>query len=289
MSKDDAQADNAAQGGDLSGSVVSVAFEDGIAWVTMDRAEKRNAINPTMNREMTQILEDLEIDERCKVLVLTGAGEAFCAGMDLKEYFRETKHLDPIRKRRNHAATQKWTWRKLRFYPKPTIAMINGWAFGGALTPLVACDLAICADEATFGVSEINWGIVPGGNVTKALETTLNERDALWYIMTGDTFDGKTAAAMGLVNRSVPRAQLRSEVVALARKLMTKNPITLWNAKSMYKHSRGMDWDMAEEYSSAKSAQNSMMDPERGSERGLTQFLDEKSFKPGLGAYRRGE
>ena len=98
-----------------------------------------------------------------------------------------------------------WQWRLLRTYAKPTIAMVNGWCFGGAFTPLVACDLAIAADEATFGLSEINWGIPPGSVVSKALADTVGSRAGLLYVMTGRTFDGKQAAAMGLVNASVPR------------------------------------------------------------------------------------
>ena len=100
-----------------------------------------------------------------------------------------------------------WQWRMLRTYAKPTIAMVNGWCFGGAFTPLVACDLAIAADEATFGLSEINWGIPPGSVVSKALADTVGSRTGLLYVMTGRTFDGKQAAAMGLVNASVPLGQ----------------------------------------------------------------------------------
>jgi enoyl-CoA hydratase/carnithine racemase len=111
--------------------------------------------------------------------------------------------------------------------PKPTIAMVNGWCFGGAFTPLVACDLAIAADEATFGLSEINWGIPPGSVVSKALNETVGARTGLLYVMTGRTFDGKQAAAMGLVNASVPRERLRDEVAALARELLEKNPVVL--------------------------------------------------------------
>src|SRR5919206_377822 len=105
-----------------------------------------------------------------------------------------------------------WQWRTLRNFPKPTIAMVNGWCFGGAFTPLVACDLAIAADEAQFGLSEINWGIPPGSVVNKALAETVGSRAALLYIMTGRTFDGRQAAEMGLVNSSVPLEQLRDEV-----------------------------------------------------------------------------
>jgi trans-feruloyl-CoA hydratase/vanillin synthase len=278
-----------AETGELSSSTVQVTFDDGIAWVVLNRPDKRNAMNPTMNREMNVILDALEIDDRCKVLILTGAGNAFTAGMDLKEFFRETAGFDPIKRHRMMAQATNWQWRKLRYFAKPTIAMVNGWTFGGGFVPLIACDVAIAAEDAIFGVSEINWGIIPAGNVTKAIEAVLNERKALLYIMTGDPFDGKKAAEIGLVTESVPQSELRATVVALAQKLMKKNPITLWNAKVAFKHIGEMDWELSEEYLTAKAIANARMDPERGSERGLKQFLDDKSYKPGLGEYRREE
>jgi feruloyl-CoA hydratase/lyase len=268
---------------------VAVTFEDGIAWVTLNRPTKRNAMSPTLNREMMDALNVLEYDDRAKVLVLTGAGEAFSAGMDLKEYFRETENFEWIRKLRNHSASQDWMWRRLRKYPKSTIAMVNGWCFGGAFTPLVGCDLAVAAEDATFGVSEVNWGIIPGGNVCKAIEETMGYRQSLYYIMTGDTFTGKQAEAMGLVNYAVPADQLRARVIEIAQKLLKLNPVTVYNAKVMYKFTRNMDWETASEFSGAKSAQNAMMDKEKGRLKGLEQFLDEKSFRPGLGAYRRDD
>jgi len=91
--------------------------------------------------------------------VLTGAGDAFSAGMDLNEYFREVDAAPAHVQRKVRRDAALWQWRLLRTYAKPTIAMVNGWCFGGAFTPLVACDLAIAADEATFGLSEINWGL----------------------------------------------------------------------------------------------------------------------------------
>src|ERR1700691_6815914 len=104
-------------------------------------------------------------------------------------------------------------------YGKQGTAMVNGWCFGGAFIPLVGCDLAVAADEATFGLSEINWGIPPGSVVSRALAETVGTRDALLYIMTGRTFDGRRAAEMGLVNWSTPRERLRTEVEELAREL----------------------------------------------------------------------
>ena len=268
-------------------TTVQVEIDEGIAWVELNRPETRIAMSPTLNGEMVEVLEALDADDSCGVLVLTGAGEAFSAGMDLKEYFREVDggpgHVQ--RKVRRDAAL--WQWRLLRTYAKPTIAMVNGWCFGGAFTPLVACDLAIAADEATFGLSEINWGIPPGSVVSKALADTVGSRAGLLYVMTGRTFDGKQAAAMGLVNASVPLAGLRAEVESLARELLEKNPVVLRAAKLGYKHCASMSWGQAEDYLYAKLEQSQFLDEEQGREQGLGQFLDEKRIKPGLQTYER--
>lgn len=266
---------------------VSVEFDSGIAWVAMNRPEKKNAISVEMAREMAELMDRLETDARCEVLVLTGAGESFSAGMDLKDYFRATDNASAVERARVYRLNAAWQWRGLLHYPKPTIAMVNGWCFGGAFTPLVACDLAVAADEATFGLSEINWGIIPAGVVCKAISTVMSQRDAMYYIMTGETFDGKRAAQMHLVNESVPGARLRSRVGELARTLQGKNPTVLRQAKTAFRYSSRMSWDEAADYLFAKSDQSTFMDPERGREEGMRQFLDEKSYKPGLGGYRR--
>ena len=268
-------------------TTVRVEVDKGIGWVELNRPEKRNAMSPTLNAEMVEVLETLDADEGCGVLVLTGAGEAFSAGMDLKEYFREVDASPEHVQRQVRRDAALWQWRMLRTYAKPTIAMVNGWCFGGAFTPLIACDLAIAADEATFGLSEINWGIPPGSVVSKALADTVGSRAGLLYVMTGRTFGGRQAAEMGLVNSSVPLAQLRAEVEALARELLDKNPVVLRAAKLGYKHCGAMSWDQAEDYLYAKLEQSQFLDAERGREHGLEQFLDEKRIKPGLQAYER--
>jgi len=270
-------------------TTVRVEIDEGIAWVELNRPEKRNAMNPTLNAEMVEVLMALDADDACGVLVLTGAGDAWSAGMDLKEYFREVdggpEHVQ--RKVRRDAAL--WQWRLLRTYAKPTIAMVNGWCFGGAFTPLCACDLAVAANEATFGLSEINWGIPPGSLVSRGLAETVGTRAALLYIMTGRTFDGRKAAELGLVNWSVPREKLRDEVESLARELLEKNPVVLRAAKLGVKHAQTMSWDTAEDYLYAKLEQSQFLDEERGREQGLAQFLDDKSIRPGLEAYKRGD
>jgi trans-feruloyl-CoA hydratase/vanillin synthase len=174
-------------------------------------------------------------------------------------------------------------------FSKPTIAMVNGWCFGGGFTPLVSCDLAIAADEAIFGLSEINWGIIPGGNVTRAVVQTMNHRDSMFYIMTGRTFDGKKAAQMGLVNESVPLAQLREHTRTLALELLGKNPTVLRACKQAVRSVQGMSWETSDDYLFAKGHQARFLDPEGGRSQGMKQFLDEKSFRPGLGGYKRDE
>ncbi len=265
---------------------VLVDFEDGIAWVTLNRPEKRNAINPGIVYAMLQTLEDLESDERCKVLVLTGAGDSFSAGMDLREYFRGTDN-DPKERTRLYRANGQWQWRQLRFYSKPTIAMVNGWCFGGAFTPLVSCDLAIAAEEATFGLSEINWGIIPAGVVSRAVAALVREREAMYYVMTGEKFNGRRAAEIGLVNEAVPLERLRDRTRELAKVLMEKNPVVLRQAKVAHRIASEMTWEQAADYLMAKVDQGTFQDPENGRDTAMSQFLDEKSFKPGLGAYRR--
>jgi feruloyl-CoA hydratase/lyase len=269
------------------GDTVLVEFDNGIAWVTMNRPEKRNAISPALAAEMLAVLNAIEIDPRCKVLVLTGAGNSFSAGMDLKEFFRATDHMSPPEREQIVRINAQWQWRQLMFYPKPTIAMVNGWCFGGAFTPLISCDLAIAAEEATFGLSEINWGIIPAGVVTKAVAQVMSQRDALYYIMTGETFDGRKAAAMGLVNEAVPLTDLRARTSQLAQSLMGKNPTVLRAAKIAYRRVRDMSYDDANDYLMAKNDQARFFDPERGREQGLKQFLDDKTFRPGLGGYKR--
>jgi trans-feruloyl-CoA hydratase/vanillin synthase len=268
---------------------VRVEVDEGIAWVELNRPEKRNAMSPTLNSEMVEVLQALDADDACGVLVLTGAGDAWSAGMDLKEYFRGVDQAPEHVQRKVRRDAALWQWRLLRTYAKPTIAMVNGWCFGGAFTPLTACDLAVAADEATFGLSEINWGIPPGSLVSRGLGETIGPRAALLYVMTGRTFDGKKAAELGLVNWSTPRERLRGEVETLARELLEKNPTVLRAAKVGFKHAREMSWDAAEDYLYAKLEQSQFLDREGGREQGLSQFLDEKRIKPGLQTYERGE
>ena len=113
----------------------------------MNRPEKRNAMSPELHLDMDDALDELAADPETQVLVLTGAGEAFCAGQDIRLYFRGTDD-NPKLRAQGRAAPNQWRWQRLSTFPKPTIAMVNGYCFGGGFTQLSACDLAIAADDA---------------------------------------------------------------------------------------------------------------------------------------------
>src|SRR5580700_1307439 len=206
--------------------LVSFVVRDRVAWVSFNRPEKRNSMSPALNREMERVLDALEFRDDVGVLVLAGEGSAWSAGMDLKEYFRDTEAGGLGAVRRSQREAYGW-WRRLRWYQKPTIAMVNGWCFGGGYGPLFACDLAFAADEARFGLSEINWGILPGGGATKVAVDLLSMRNAMYHALTGEMIDGKTAAGWGLVNESVPLATLRARVADVAAILLAKSPVAL--------------------------------------------------------------
>jgi len=265
---------------------VKVEKENGITWVILNRPEKRNAMSPQLHFEMVDVLIELESDDETRVLVLTGAGDSWCAGQDLKEFFRELDDK-PAERRRAEWATHEWRWRRLLTFPKPTIAMVNGYCFGGGFTQLIACDIAIAAEDAIFGLSEINFGIFPGGLVSRVIADAMSYRDALYYSLTGDTFDGKQAAEMRLVTFAVPREKLREETVKLCQKLMEKNPAALRATKEVFKTCRNMDYTLAEEYIGAKIVALQATDPEKGRNKGIDQFVKEKKYRPGLESYNR--
>ena len=265
---------------------IKIEKENGITWLILNRPEKRNAMSPQLHRECNDALRNLATDPETSVLVLTGAGDAYCAGQDLKLFFRDTEGKP---RERFEAAenSHSWRWQRLSRFPKPTIAMVNGFCFGGGFVHMIACDLAVASEEATFGLSEVNWGIIPGGSVAWNVADVLNYRSAMYYAMTGDPFNGKIAAQIGLVNFAVPADKLREETIKLAMKLKEKNPMTLRYTKEAIRSVRGMNEAQATDYLNAKTDALRLRDPEKGRETALAQFVDEKLYRPGLGNYIR--
>jgi trans-feruloyl-CoA hydratase/vanillin synthase len=265
---------------------VKIERDGATSFIILNRPDKRNAMSPQLHMDMLDALDWAEMDDQTKVVIVTGAGGNFCAGQDLKLYFRGTED-DPKARARARRAAHTWRWDRLSNFPKPTIAMVHGYCFGGAFTPVVACDFAIAADDAVFGLSEVNWGIIPGGLVAWAVTVAMNYRDAIYYAVTGDRFSGKEAADMKFVNKSVPAAQLREETLVLARKLEAKSPAAVRYTKEAVRSVRNMTKDQAADFLNAKSDALKHNDPEGGRQKAMKQFLDEKSFKPGLGDFKR--
>jgi trans-feruloyl-CoA hydratase/vanillin synthase len=254
--------------------------DEGVTTITLNRPAKRNAMSPRLHEDMTTALEYLRYDAATRVVVFTGAGQAFCAGMDLKEYFTDLKSKPDEFERISRLAVE-WRGRTLRYYPKPTIAMINGYCFGGAFSIVEGCDLAIAAEEATFGLSEINFKLFPGGSVSKSLANLLRPRDALWYGLLGRPFNGKQAAEIGLINIAVPLVSLREETMSIARELASKDPYALKATKDGYRYSLEMSWDASISYAFAKEMELVVLQNDAFRTEGIGDFLKGK-YKPGL-------
>jgi len=252
---------------------VRVTLDDGVAWVELNRPEKRNAMNPTLNAEMVEVLETLDAEDGCGVLVLTGAGDSFSAGMDLKEYFREVdgapEHVQ--RKVRRDAAL--WQWRLLRTYPKATIAMVNGWCFGGAFTPLAACDLAIASTAASFATPGVNIGAfcsTPG----VALGRAVGRKAAMEMLLTGAPVTAERACATGLVNRVVPPDALDAEVTAMATLIASKSREAIAGGKQLFY--RQLDMSLPDAYDVAGKSIACAFFTEDGQE-GVDAFLGKRA------------
>ena len=264
---------------------IKVEIRDGIGWAILNRPEKRNAMSPELHYDMDDALARLEFDDDVKVVVVTGAGGNFSAGQDIKKFFRELDTNARERKKSREAANR-WRWERLYNYEKPTIAMVHGYCVGGAFMQLCGCDFAIAAENATFSLSEVNWGILPGALVAKVVSDAILPRHAMYYACLGEPFDGKEAARIGLVNFAVPPEKLEGAVVELAHKLMKKSPNALRGTKQAMRHVKSMDTVQAYDYLSEKSKAIRVGDKEDSYISGSKQFLEEKSYKPAHQAFR---
>jgi trans-feruloyl-CoA hydratase/vanillin synthase len=261
---------------------ILVEKNDGITTVRFNRPEKKNAMSPTLHREMYDVLSDLETDEETQVLIITGCGDSFSAGQDLKEYFYELKdnqREESQIRRISHA----WRHQKLFHFPRPTISMVNGWCFGGAFTVVGSTDIAIAADEAVFGLSEINFGNLPGGIVAKVVSDLMLPRQALYYALTGERFDGKKSVEVGFTTMSVPRAKLESTTLEVARSLKAKDSHALKACKDAFKAIDLRQMSHEESWYWLKARVDQLTKEQKGGwiEKGIGKFM-EGTYRPGM-------
>src|ERR1043166_7601467 len=201
-----------------------VSQESGITTITFNRPEKRNAMSPQLHRDMFQLLTELRYDKQTRVIVLTGAGDNFCAGQDLKQYSLEMENQPERVRDEVREKVRRWRNEMLRTLPQPVIARITGWCLGGALTVVAGCDIAIAAEDALFGLPEVNFGHFPAGETTFVLTEHLKPKHGLYYALTGKMMSAKDAERIGLISKVVARAELDNEVAELTKCLAEKSP-----------------------------------------------------------------
>jgi enoyl-CoA hydratase len=201
-----------------------------VAIITINRPEKRNALNIKTREEGARVLEELSSDETIRVVIFTGAGDkAFVAGADIAEFEGRTA----ITQREVMLGRSLFT--AIDNFPKPIIAMVNGYCLGGGCELALSCDLRIASDKASFGQPEINLGIIPGGGGTQRLTRLVGEGKAMELILTGDIIDAQTAYNIGLANMVVPAADLEARTMELANRIAEKSPVALRMAKEAVK------------------------------------------------------
>lgn len=204
-------------------------MHDGILSVTIDRPDARNAMSLDMTQQLIGIWTSFRDDPSCRVAILTGAGDdSFCAGADLKqvgEFYRSMT----AEERREKARTEPGLGGITRNLDtgKPIIAAINGHCLAGGLELALACDIRIASDNASFGLPEVCWGLMPGAGGTQRLPRAIPLTMAMEMLLTGDAIDAETAAACGLVSRVVKREQLLDEAYALAHRIVRAAPLSV--------------------------------------------------------------
>jgi len=218
-----------------------------VAWLTLNRPAKRNAMNPDMNAAMHAALDRIEEDAACRAVVLRGAGGHFSAGMDMREFLVDPASRGELAARRVQEEAHRW-WRRLRWLRQPTIAMVEGICMGGAFAPLFACDIAIAARDARFSLPEIDLGILSVANITKIVGDLMGPRKAAYYLLSGQPFDGTMAEAWGLVTESVPADALEARAGEIAAMLAAKDALAMQATKEALKHVLELSFAEAEDY-----------------------------------------
>lgn len=204
--------------------------DNGVAVLTINRPDKLNALNKQVHLEGVAALDDLRRDDKVRVVVITGAGEkSFIAGADISEFAGQT----PVTQR--NTFLEKTFFNSIDSFPKPVIAMVNGFCLGGGNELALACDLRVCSENARFSQPEINLGIMPGGGGTQRLTRLIGEGRSMEIMLTGDMIDAATALKFGLVNYVWPAAELEAKTMELAAKISEKAPIALQLCKEAVK------------------------------------------------------
>jgi len=262
---------------------IILALEDNVATIQFNRPDKKNCMSPTLHNEMVTALDEVAA-AKPKVLVITGVGDSFCGGMDLEGCFFEPFD-DPERFDEICETSFKWM-RHLKDFPAVSIAKVNGWCFGGGMEVVGICDLSITASESTWGLSEVNFGIFPGGGTTWTYANNMPARkQALYYALTGDTFTGEEAVGLGYATKAVPADELDAATQHVVDMLASKGRVVLQKIKQVYERSLGMDYGESIEWEMAKLWELSRMTRDDWIRSALDSF-SKREYKPGIQSYK---
>lgn len=222
----------------MSDVLLKEKLDGGVALLTVNRPDKMNALNGEVRCAIFGALDDLAADDDVRVVVLTGAGEkAFIAGADIGEF----KDARPVEQYRSMVRGNIYS--ALEAFPKPVIAMIDGFCLGGGCELAMACDMRIASDRSRLGQPETNLGLIPGGGGTQRLPRLVGEGWAMRLIMTGEMIGAEQAERIGLVDEVMPADELREKTLELARKIATRSPLALQAAKESILAARRMPLD----------------------------------------------
>jgi len=222
---------------------VIVERRAGYAIVTLNRPDKRNALNRALLLALADAFEQVKAD--CPVVILTGAGDrAFCAGMDLAE---ARQQLTEPGRRYAHGNLFWETLEAMRKHPAVFIAAVNGVALGGGLTLTHHSELAIAAEHASFGMPEVTFGAFPGLAGPATIHRVL-PKHAAWLILTGERADARTAQSWGIVNEVVPDEALLGRAEEIAQRIAAFDPVLLDYAKKALRDISTLDWASAIDY-----------------------------------------
>lgn len=209
---------------------ITVEQRDKVALLTINRPDKLNSLSSKVHAEGVAALDGLRRDETVRVVVITGTGEkSFVAGADISEFNDKT----PVTQR--NTFYEKTLFNSIDVFPKPVIAMINGFCLGGGCELALACDIRVASENARFSQPEINLGIMPGGGGTQRLTRLIGEGRAMEMILTGDMIDAQTAHRFGLVNHIHALTELEEKTFELANKIAEKAPVALQFCKEAVK------------------------------------------------------
>jgi len=209
---------------------ITIEKRGAVAILTINRPDKLNALNMKVHEEGVAALDALKSDDSVRVVVLTGSGEkAFIAGADISEFVEAT----PVAQR--DLFHERTLFNTIDSFPKPVVAMINGFCLGGGNELALACDIRIGSEKARFSQPEINLGIMPGGGGTQRLARLIGEGRAMELCLLGDMIDAETAYKFGLLNHVFPIDQLEEETMKIAQMIAEKAPIALQLTKEAVK------------------------------------------------------